>query len=301
MNIEYIKEFVVLTDIGNYEEAAFRLFTTQSTLSKHILSLEHDLGGSALFTRGRSSIELTEYGKKFYLYAERIIELYDGFISSANTLDKDSKTLHLGYAAGMDAYGFFDMIRDFCIRYPDCRVFLEDEMISRKLRTGDIDIGILFEDPGNFDRNSILLLQDRLVPVVPRSHPLAGRSSISMNELKNDDFVMFAPHLFLAAQCTQYCRQNGFNPKIAHTAASSNAELIISLAAHNFGTALIPETEARHCANPDVVILNPDTDYMLNICIQYEKQHSLTQSEMLFTNYIMETLGMRELSAQKEI
>ena len=36
MEIEYIKEFVVLAETENYLEAAESLFISQSTLSKHI-------------------------------------------------------------------------------------------------------------------------------------------------------------------------------------------------------------------------------------------------------------------------
>ena len=50
MEIDYIREFVILADIGNYMEAADILFISQSTLSRHIKSIEEDLG-APLFDR----------------------------------------------------------------------------------------------------------------------------------------------------------------------------------------------------------------------------------------------------------
>ena len=50
MNTENIKEFIVLAETKNFWEASERLYMNQSTLSKHIKSLENDLG-VALFTR----------------------------------------------------------------------------------------------------------------------------------------------------------------------------------------------------------------------------------------------------------
>lgn len=44
MKLEYLEDFVVLAETMNYEQAAFKLYVSQSTLSKHIQSLEEDLG-----------------------------------------------------------------------------------------------------------------------------------------------------------------------------------------------------------------------------------------------------------------
>ena len=43
MNTEYLKEFVVLAETKNFWEASDRLYMNQSTLSKHIKSLENEL------------------------------------------------------------------------------------------------------------------------------------------------------------------------------------------------------------------------------------------------------------------
>ena len=44
MNTENLKEFIVLAETKNFWEASERLYMNQSTLSKHIKSLENDLG-----------------------------------------------------------------------------------------------------------------------------------------------------------------------------------------------------------------------------------------------------------------
>ena len=43
MELSYIREFVVLAETGNYLEAADTLFIAQSSLSRHIKSIEMDL------------------------------------------------------------------------------------------------------------------------------------------------------------------------------------------------------------------------------------------------------------------
>ena len=62
MEISYFKDFVILAENQNYWSAAERLFIGQSSLSKHIKTLEKSLG-APLFERTSRKVELTEFGK----------------------------------------------------------------------------------------------------------------------------------------------------------------------------------------------------------------------------------------------
>ena len=74
MEIEYIKEFVVLAETENYLEAAESLFISQSTLSKHIKIIEKELDVQ-LFDRTTRKVHLNKYGKMFLKYAKEISHL----------------------------------------------------------------------------------------------------------------------------------------------------------------------------------------------------------------------------------
>ncbi len=65
MNTEFLKEYVVLADSGSFTAAAAKLHITQSTLSKHIASLEHELDVD-LFARDKRGILLTRAGVAYY-------------------------------------------------------------------------------------------------------------------------------------------------------------------------------------------------------------------------------------------
>lgn len=49
MNTEFLKEFVVLAETQNFWEASERLYMNQSTLSKHIKSLENELRSGTIY------------------------------------------------------------------------------------------------------------------------------------------------------------------------------------------------------------------------------------------------------------
>ncbi len=76
MEIKQLKYFVVAADVGSFSEAANILFTTQSSVSKVIISLEKELE-YPLFKRANKGISLTEKGKAFYQKASGIVMEFD--------------------------------------------------------------------------------------------------------------------------------------------------------------------------------------------------------------------------------
>jgi len=72
MEIKQLKFFVVAADVGSFSEAAKVLYTTQSSVSKVILSLEKELGYN-LFKRENKGIVLTQEGQQFHSKASSIV------------------------------------------------------------------------------------------------------------------------------------------------------------------------------------------------------------------------------------
>lgn len=74
MEIGYFREFVVLAETQNYWAASERLFIGQSSLSKHIKTLEKQLG-APLFDRTSRKVALTEFGRLMLPYAKAVASL----------------------------------------------------------------------------------------------------------------------------------------------------------------------------------------------------------------------------------
>ena len=74
MELGYLKEFSTLAKTLSFSRTAERFFTTQSTISKHLNSLETELG-MTLLKRTNRHVELTEEGRAFLPYAERILQI----------------------------------------------------------------------------------------------------------------------------------------------------------------------------------------------------------------------------------
>ena len=286
MNIDAIREFVTLADIGNYEEAAFHLFITQSALSKHIQGLEAELGGLRLLSRGHKKAELTDFGRRYYPYAAKILQLHDDFMNRSSASLQGKNSIRVGCPPHMEAYGFFNVIRQFCNLHPECSLLLEDEQVTKKLRIGEIDVAILLEETYDTERNTCFLTQDRLVPILPAAHRLAGNTRLRLSDLRGEPFVFFSPRVLMEKYCRALCSQAGFEPLVVHTIAAPACRDLVSLVAQDFGVSIVPEKEARYWTNPGVVIAEPDITFPLNISVQYEKSHTLSEIELQFIEFL---------------
>ena len=77
MNIEYLRNFIKLTQYKSFSKLAKELPISQSTLSHQISQLEKDFGGVVLIDRTTKKFELTKAGKLLLNHAKQIIDLYD--------------------------------------------------------------------------------------------------------------------------------------------------------------------------------------------------------------------------------
>ena len=77
MNIEYLRNFIKLTQYKSFSKLAKELPISQSTLSHQVSQLEKDFGGVVLIDRTTKKFELTRAGILLQKRAEQIIDLYD--------------------------------------------------------------------------------------------------------------------------------------------------------------------------------------------------------------------------------
>ena len=85
MNTEELKTFIFLSKVKNFTLAAEKMSIAQSTVTNRISELEKEVG-KRLFSRGSKTVKLTEEGKIFLKYAERIIELQETSVEEMNAV-----------------------------------------------------------------------------------------------------------------------------------------------------------------------------------------------------------------------
>ena len=214
MDIDYIHEFVVLADTGNYMEAADKLFLTQSSLTRHIQKLEADLG-VLLFDRSTRHIELNKYGNLFMPYARQISQLQKEYTTTfCNELNRERGTIRIGAIPVMAQYQITDILARF---QQENRNFMLDiqEADSLKLiqmlRDEEIDFAVIREsDDASSAFCKIPITQDTLAALMPAGHPLAVKDHIELKQLYRDSFLLLGRDTFMYSLCVRECRSAGF-------------------------------------------------------------------------------------------
>ncbi len=95
MNTEELKTFIFLSKVKNFTLAAEKMGIAQSTVTNRIGELEKEVG-KRLFSRGSKSVKLTEEGKIFLRYAERIIELEETSVEEMNAASAYTRKFSVG-------------------------------------------------------------------------------------------------------------------------------------------------------------------------------------------------------------
>lgn len=122
MNTEEIKTFIVLSKVKNFTLAAEQMFIAQSTVTNRISELEKEVG-KKLFARGSKSVSLTEEGKIFLKYAERMIELQESSVAEMNAV----KAYRQSFAVGANNASYETYVKDVvdaCLNHRDVSVKL---------------------------------------------------------------------------------------------------------------------------------------------------------------------------------
>lgn len=236
MDISYFREFVVLAETRNYWAASDRLFIGQSSLSKHIKTMEKELG-AALFERTSRKVELTEFGSSMLSYAQSIAKLqYEYETAAFNYLNQGTEVLHIASIPVMAHYGITDILLKFQTDFPTVQVHtaeadtleIREWLIERKCELAFYrdSVAYLEHDPDKEGKlASLPYFRDKLVAVFPRSHPLAGSGYVELAQLSKEQFVLLQNGSMPHSLCMRVCREAGFTPQVMFTSHSLEALL----------------------------------------------------------------------------
>lgn len=294
MNIDYLKEFVVLADNGSFSGAADVLFLSQSSLSKHIKTLEQELD-ILLFRRTTRCLELTEDGKVFLSYARRISRLqYEYQTALYHSRQQKSSTLTIGSIPVMAQYGITDTILLFHQSNSSFHVnVLEEEstVLKQMLRNGRCELAFIREgretEP---DFVHIPFTTDCLAAVCRSDSPFAPEKQLRLTELKKEKLLLLNEGTLLYSLCIRACEEAGFTPNVSYT--SHRIENIIDLVSKNMGTALLMQKQASYYAENSgvrIIPIQPELETHIDLC--YMKGHTLSPIARHFVSCVYLSRG----------
>jgi len=130
-----------------------------------------------------------------------------------------------------------------------------------------------------------ILFLEKIVALLPESHPLANQKEIKLNQLRKDPFVLFPQGFGLHELVVNACRQNGFEPDVAFEGKDIDA--IKGLVSAGLGVTLIPEIsliDSKPRATKKVFIVEPEVTRTVGIITPSDRE--LLPTEKIFYEFL---------------
>jgi LysR family hca operon transcriptional activator len=245
VEIRHLRYFVAVAEELSFTRAAARLHTAQPSLSQQIRQLEKDVGVQ-LLDRNRQQVSLTNAGRIFLQQARDIL----GRIEHARHLarkaaDGRAGDLSVGTFPSADVR-ILPALRPLVARHlPDLRLILHSKYAVDQvagLRSGTLDVAFM-RGPLDIDGlESIELLRERLVIVLPSHHALARRKRIQVSAL--DDLPCITLERSLSPPLHDAAASLYREAKIRMHAVSSADNVLghLQLVQEGLGFALLPDS-----------------------------------------------------------
>jgi DNA-binding transcriptional LysR family regulator len=244
--LKEICSFLVVLEEGSANRAAKRLGVAQPTLSRHIQALEQEMGAS-LFERDTSGMRATDFG---FFVRDRFAPLvkdYQLAMAEAFAFAKGRHgQLRVGFIGSAAAKHLNPALASLKREFPHLKLFLFDQTPSEQLqalRDGRIDVALIGQDAASqcdefYQRSAARL---GVCAALSADHPFAGRSTLSLVELKAERFIGVAEDAAPGrnAWISELCRKSGFRPQFLSN-TSSIAETFAWISGEN-AVALLPD------------------------------------------------------------
>ncbi|MCM1982676.1 LysR family transcriptional regulator [Lyngbya confervoides] len=187
-----LKVFEVTARRGSFTRAAEELFLTQPTVSIQMKQLSKAVG-LPLFEQVGKRLFLTDAGQQLLDTCQDIFQRLEQFeMTVADMQGMKQGKLRLAVISTAK-YIIPRLLGPFCQRYPGIDVSLtvtNHEKVVERLRHNLDDLYIPSQIPEGLDVTCRTFLENPLVVLASRNHPLAKIKQVRLEQLNGQDFIM---------------------------------------------------------------------------------------------------------------
>lgn len=179
----------------NFTKAAELLHLSQPCLSKQVKALEKNLD-VLLINRENNKISLTENGRVFLQYSERILALCEESCRALVDLKNGERgNLTVGASQTIGIYLLPRVLALFAQNYPQINLKVQvnsTRVIAKNVINREIDVAVVGgEIPNELQKNLIVekFVEDEFSLIIAKSHPFAAKKKITKEDLYHLNFI----------------------------------------------------------------------------------------------------------------
>ena len=194
MELQQLKYFKTVAELGNLTAAAETMFVSAPALSTSISRLESELGVQ-LFDREKGRLRLNSHGQFFLRHVNQVVETLE-YAKSELRKNQLFQGQHVSLAC-ISTMQWADMVTAFTLEHPkftlSCTSYKRSEIINNGL---PLQNNLLLTDEDSVpafidsEMESIVLFEDRLLIAVSPEHPLAEREAVAPEEVLEENLLL---------------------------------------------------------------------------------------------------------------
>ncbi|MBV7275972.1 LysR family transcriptional regulator [Clostridium sp. PL3] len=298
MQLKQLEYFYVLAKMEHCTKAAEKLYITQPSLSHAISELEKELG-TQLFQKEGRNIHLNKYGQTFFPHVEKALtELKIGEKKMLELLYPNKGNIDLGYLYNLGDRFVPKVITAFLNNtdYKDTKFSFgqgntPNLIDSLKKEKFDFVFCSYVENEPNIDFFPVI--QEDLVVIVPKAHPLAKFKSVTLEQLSSYPFVAFSHKSGLRPIIDNVFKSVNITPNIvAETEIDTS---VAGLVETNFGVAIITNIPALKDFNIKILKLKNANSKRLIYLAKIKDKH-LSPAMDSFQSFVIKYQNENNLS-----
>ena len=248
MDLQQLKNFLILSEALNYRKAAEQIKIVQPALSRQIQLLENETG-SLLFNRSNRTVTLTEAGKFFQKEVTRILYDLEKTISRTAQLHTgeagEIRVTHSSSAMNTIVPSFLVKVKS---RWPNLKTIAQETSNFQQMEmllARKTDFGIAPNIVLPPEASAKILYKENFVLILPADHRLAKKKITDLSVLKDEIFILpqLSTGIGYVEAILQICQSFGFKPKVAHESAHSTG--VLRLVEAGLGISIEPVSSVR--------------------------------------------------------
>lgn len=248
MDIRQLRYFVTVAECGSFSAASARLRISQPSIGQQVRNLEEELG-TTLLQRHSRGIVLTPIGEMFITMARDIIERVDE--ASRIVRDQSSEPfgeVRIGMTVSAAAPLAARLALEVEARFPRVRLSITEALshyLLELLEGDDLDLALAFIGDYPDGIRGEQLAQEDFHFCVPLDHPLAGRESVTMDEVLDYPLLLPPQSHMLRTQIDEVAATLGKEMEVKLVVQSIG--LMLDFVGHGIGVTILPYAAAiRH-------------------------------------------------------
>lgn len=192
MDINKIKDVLIIAQIGSVSKACKYLYASQPTLSREIKELEEELKIS-LFDRTHNRLEITEEGRRILPFLSKIVQDYEELQNSIANKGNYQSIIRIGHLP--TAVGFIvQFASQFYKVHPEISLHfynLTFNEMDRSMNARELDGGVALDYNAEYLNNYVFypIIKSHIMMAVSKDSPLAKKDYITPEDISRERLV----------------------------------------------------------------------------------------------------------------